>query len=239
MTLRSQRGFTLIEVMIVMSLALVILGATLTSFTNFERKQKQSPILNDSAQVARNSMDHASRQLRNLAQPGPVAAGDDDRARAAVRPRVPDLRPVAQVGPLLPRHDGRPAAAAPPRPARSCGRPRPPRRRRRPRGCWAPARAPAGSPAQAGRRQRHQQARRARPAGVHVHVQADGAARPARRAPPTTRGSRTSARSCTSIPTRTRRRPSSASCRASTCATRTRSRCRASPRAPSPGPRAP
>ena len=71
MSLRSQRGFTLIEVMIVMSLALVILGATLTSFTNFERKQKQSTILNDSAQVARNSMDHASRQLRNLANQDP------------------------------------------------------------------------------------------------------------------------------------------------------------------------
>ncbi len=66
-----ERGFTLIEVMLVMSLALVILGATLTSFTTFERKQKQSTILNDSAQTARNSMDHASRQLRNLANQDP------------------------------------------------------------------------------------------------------------------------------------------------------------------------
>jgi prepilin-type N-terminal cleavage/methylation domain-containing protein len=71
MSLRSQRGFTLIEVMLVMSLALVILGATLTSFTNFERKQKQSTILNESAQMARNSMDTASRQLRNLANQDP------------------------------------------------------------------------------------------------------------------------------------------------------------------------
>jgi prepilin-type N-terminal cleavage/methylation domain-containing protein len=71
MSLRSQRGFTLIEVLLVMSLALVILGATLTSFMNFERKQKQSTILNESAQTARNSMDHASRQLRNLANQDP------------------------------------------------------------------------------------------------------------------------------------------------------------------------
>jgi prepilin-type N-terminal cleavage/methylation domain-containing protein len=71
MTLRSQRGFTLIEVLLVMSLGLLLLGATLTSFTTFERKQKQTQILNDSAQMARNGMDHASRQLRNLANQDP------------------------------------------------------------------------------------------------------------------------------------------------------------------------
>ena len=71
MSLRSQRGFTLIEVLIVMSLALVILGGTLTSFTNFNRKQKQTQTLNDSAQVARNAMDTAARQLRNLANQDP------------------------------------------------------------------------------------------------------------------------------------------------------------------------
>ncbi len=71
MTLRSQRGFTLIEVLLVMSLGLLILGATLTSFTNFNRKQKQVQVLNDSAQMARNGMDHASRQLRNLANQDP------------------------------------------------------------------------------------------------------------------------------------------------------------------------
>jgi prepilin-type N-terminal cleavage/methylation domain-containing protein len=70
--LRSQRGFTLIELMIVMSLALVILSATLTSFTNYYRSQKRSQNLNDSAQVARNAMDYASRQLRNLANQDPT-----------------------------------------------------------------------------------------------------------------------------------------------------------------------
>jgi prepilin-type N-terminal cleavage/methylation domain-containing protein len=71
MTLRSQRGFTLVELLLVMSLGLIILTGTLTSFTNFHRKQKQSQILNDSAQMARNGMDHASRQLRNLANQDP------------------------------------------------------------------------------------------------------------------------------------------------------------------------
>jgi prepilin-type N-terminal cleavage/methylation domain-containing protein len=70
--LRSQRGFTLIELMIVMSLALVILSATLTSFTNYYRSQKRSQNLNDSAQVARNAIDYASRQLRNLANQDPT-----------------------------------------------------------------------------------------------------------------------------------------------------------------------
>jgi prepilin-type N-terminal cleavage/methylation domain-containing protein len=67
----SQRGFTLIELLLVMSMSLLLLGATLTSFTNFERKQKQSQTLNDTAQIARNSMDHAARQLRNLANQDP------------------------------------------------------------------------------------------------------------------------------------------------------------------------
>ena len=67
----SQRGFTLIELLLVMSLGIVILGATLTSFTNYYRNQKTSQDLNDSAQVARNSMDLAARQLRNLANQDP------------------------------------------------------------------------------------------------------------------------------------------------------------------------
>ena len=67
----SERGFTLIELLLVMSMSILLLGATLTSFTNFERKQKQSQTLTDSAQIARNSMDHAARQLRNLANQDP------------------------------------------------------------------------------------------------------------------------------------------------------------------------
>jgi prepilin-type N-terminal cleavage/methylation domain-containing protein len=68
---RDERGFTLIELLLVMSLALVILGATLTSFTNYYRAQKTNQVLNDTAQEARNSMDLAARQLRNLANQDP------------------------------------------------------------------------------------------------------------------------------------------------------------------------
>jgi prepilin-type N-terminal cleavage/methylation domain-containing protein len=66
-----ERGFTLIELMLVMTLALLLLGATLTSFTQFYRSERQSQTLNDSAQVARNAMDVAARQLRNLANQDP------------------------------------------------------------------------------------------------------------------------------------------------------------------------
>jgi prepilin-type N-terminal cleavage/methylation domain-containing protein len=66
-----ERGFTLIELLLVMTLALLLLGATLTSFTQFYRSEKQSQTLNDSAQVARNAMDVAARQLRNLANQDP------------------------------------------------------------------------------------------------------------------------------------------------------------------------
>ncbi len=68
---RDERGFTLIELLLVMSLALVLLGATLTSFTNYYRSQKTNQTLNDTAQSARNSMDLAARQLRNLANQDP------------------------------------------------------------------------------------------------------------------------------------------------------------------------
>jgi prepilin-type N-terminal cleavage/methylation domain-containing protein len=74
MSPRSDRGFTLIELLLVMSMALVILGATLTSFTTFYRKDKQSQTLNDTAQIARNAMDVAARQLRNLANQDPSQA---------------------------------------------------------------------------------------------------------------------------------------------------------------------
>jgi prepilin-type N-terminal cleavage/methylation domain-containing protein len=66
-----ERGFTLIELLLVMSLALVILGATLTSFTNYYSNQKVNQQLNENAQTARDSMDLAARQLRNLANQDP------------------------------------------------------------------------------------------------------------------------------------------------------------------------
>ena len=63
-----ESGFTLIELLIVSSLFLVVLGATLTSFNSFERSNRQNNKDLDQVEVARASMDRASRQLRNLAR---------------------------------------------------------------------------------------------------------------------------------------------------------------------------
>lgn len=79
MTFRSSdsRGFTLVEVLLVSSLFLVVLGATLTSFTNSERSNRNTQVLNEQVENARRGLDQAARQLRNLAKrPGsePVIA---------------------------------------------------------------------------------------------------------------------------------------------------------------------
>jgi len=64
-----QRGFTLIEVMIVCALFLVVTGATLTAFTSFSNSQRRTEIQHDHAEDARLGLDVAARQLRNLANP--------------------------------------------------------------------------------------------------------------------------------------------------------------------------
>lgn len=63
-----QSGFSLIEVMIVSTLFLVIAGATLSSFTAFERRTGEGVKVAEQVDVARTSLDRASRQLRNLAR---------------------------------------------------------------------------------------------------------------------------------------------------------------------------
>ena len=63
-----ERGFTLIELLVGMTLSLVVLAATLTTFTNFERGAQGVSDLNDSAELARNALDTQARQLRNVAK---------------------------------------------------------------------------------------------------------------------------------------------------------------------------
>jgi prepilin-type N-terminal cleavage/methylation domain-containing protein len=66
--LRDRRGFTFIEVMLVMGLSLVMLGASLTAFERFVRNQRVQDHRFDTSEMARNSLDLQSRQLRNLAK---------------------------------------------------------------------------------------------------------------------------------------------------------------------------
>ena len=64
-----ERGFSLIEVMIVCALFLVVTGATLTALTSFTTSHRRVEIQHDHAEDARLGLDVAARQLRNLANP--------------------------------------------------------------------------------------------------------------------------------------------------------------------------
>jgi prepilin-type N-terminal cleavage/methylation domain-containing protein len=75
-----ERGFTLIEVMLVCSLFLVVLGATLTAFTAFTTNHRRGEKQVDQAEAARVGLDLAARQLRNLANPTVNASTTVDRA---------------------------------------------------------------------------------------------------------------------------------------------------------------
>jgi prepilin-type N-terminal cleavage/methylation domain-containing protein len=75
-----ERGFTLIEVMLVCSLFLIVLGATLTAFTAFTTNHRRAEKQVDQAEAARIGLDVAARQLRNLANPTVNASTTVDRA---------------------------------------------------------------------------------------------------------------------------------------------------------------
>ena len=67
MRLRSQDGFSLIELLLVMVLFIVILSATLSTFEGFTSNTKDSQDRLQAAEQARNGLDTMARQLRNLA----------------------------------------------------------------------------------------------------------------------------------------------------------------------------
>ena len=75
-----ERGFTLIEVMLVCTLFLVVLGATLTAFTAFSTNHRRGEKQLEQAETARRGLDVAARQLRNLANPTVNASTTVDRA---------------------------------------------------------------------------------------------------------------------------------------------------------------
>ena len=67
--LRDEDGFTLIEVLLASVLMLVVLGATLSTLTAFERNVKTNDLQNQAQEEARRGMDLMTRDLRNLASP--------------------------------------------------------------------------------------------------------------------------------------------------------------------------
>jgi prepilin-type N-terminal cleavage/methylation domain-containing protein len=68
MTLRDERGFTLIELLVVMAVAIIVLSATLLTFTTLSNSAHDNNIRLDTTEVAREALDVQARQLRNLAK---------------------------------------------------------------------------------------------------------------------------------------------------------------------------
>jgi type II secretory pathway pseudopilin PulG len=66
--LNDERGVTLVELLVVMAVSIGVLTATLTTFDNFMRADKDNNSRNDTAQIARNALDVQARELRNLAK---------------------------------------------------------------------------------------------------------------------------------------------------------------------------
>jgi type II secretory pathway pseudopilin PulG len=68
MRLSDERGFTLFELLVSITLSIVVLGATLTTFNTLYQSERDNDARNDTAELARNAIDIQARQLRNLAK---------------------------------------------------------------------------------------------------------------------------------------------------------------------------
>ena len=78
--MRREHGFTVMEVLVVMIIALLILSATLETFGGLVRNSDQTNRRNAAAETARNALDDEVRLVRNLAQR--IASPVIDRAGA-------------------------------------------------------------------------------------------------------------------------------------------------------------
>lgn len=96
---KQESGFTLVEMLLVSTLMLVVLGATLTTFESFQKNVAVNTSQNEAQEEARRSVDYLARELRNLASPtnydpDSVKRADQDdlivQAVAATRPAGSD-----------------------------------------------------------------------------------------------------------------------------------------------------
>lgn len=65
---RAERGFALTELLMAMTVGLVLLGATLTTFNALVSNERVNDVRMDAAETARRGLDEQARQLRNLAK---------------------------------------------------------------------------------------------------------------------------------------------------------------------------
>ncbi|HEV2776667.1 MAG TPA: prepilin-type N-terminal cleavage/methylation domain-containing protein [Solirubrobacteraceae bacterium] len=68
MSLRDDRGFTLVELLTTIALSLIVLSAPLLTFNSLYQNSHDNNARLDAVEVARNSLDVQARQLRNLAK---------------------------------------------------------------------------------------------------------------------------------------------------------------------------
>jgi type II secretory pathway pseudopilin PulG len=69
--LRSDAGFSVIELLLVMTLSIVMLSAVLLTFDSFVSRAERNARLNDAQVATRVAVDQLARDLRNLASPSP------------------------------------------------------------------------------------------------------------------------------------------------------------------------
>lgn len=74
--LRDERGMSLPELLTVLLVSALVLGATLTSFTGFERNTRANQLQNDAQEKVRTLMDRQANELRNLASPQDSTSAD-------------------------------------------------------------------------------------------------------------------------------------------------------------------
>jgi prepilin-type N-terminal cleavage/methylation domain-containing protein len=66
MGLRDDRGFTLVELLVTMTISIVVLGAILFVFEIFQTNARYAQLRNENQDTARTTLDRLSRQLRNV-----------------------------------------------------------------------------------------------------------------------------------------------------------------------------
>jgi prepilin-type N-terminal cleavage/methylation domain-containing protein len=67
-----EHGFTLVEVLVSMALAMIVFGATLTALNVFQTNNRFDVLRNEAQDNARSAIDRLSKELRNVAAPKSV-----------------------------------------------------------------------------------------------------------------------------------------------------------------------
>jgi prepilin-type N-terminal cleavage/methylation domain-containing protein len=66
---RGESGYTLIELLVAMAMAVVVFGATLTALDFFQNHNRVDILRNEAQDYARNAVDRLAREIRNVAAP--------------------------------------------------------------------------------------------------------------------------------------------------------------------------